>query len=234
MEKKLFYPLAGILAILLLCNTSTAQDLGPVKLKKDTSDTKKRNSEFLSIDFTNDMWLLDNDRVSQRGWSPGISFALYKNIFFGQSNLSIAPGIGFCSHNVHSNSVLSVTPGTDSTQSYTSLEPLTTDYKKNKLSANYIEIPVELRYVTKHSKPFRINAGFKAGWLANIHSKTKDEFGKRKFYDFENVNEFRYGIYSRIGIGYFNLFGFYSLTSLLEDGRGEEIIPVSFGLSIIM
>jgi len=111
-------------------------------------------------------------------------------------------------------------------------------FLKTKLAANYFDIPVELRFKSSNNDrtAFRIAIGAKVGVLFNAHSKIKfieDGFVRKiKSRDDFGLNQFRYGIIGRIGFSYFNLFGYYSLSSLFKSGKGPELTPFMFGITL--
>lgn len=185
------------------------------------------------ITFTNDGWLGAPDNINLRPYSLGIESHIMYDHQFGKSILSFSWGYGFSSHNVHHDGFFA----TDTTNAQnTRLYPFQKNYTftKNKLHATYIEVPLELRLRTKSDSPFKLYAGFKVGYLVNLHSKTKDAAGKRKFYGIDNVMKLRYGVTGKIGFNTWALSGFYSLTPLLIEGRGDQLIPYSIGISFFL
>ncbi|NQX91531.1 MAG: hypothetical protein HRT74_05280 [Flavobacteriales bacterium] len=74
--------------------------------------------------------------------------------------------------------------------------------------------------------------GGKVGYVVNIHTKMIDDGGKRKAYQLPNLLKYRYGLTAKIGLNRWMLHGFYSLTPLLEEGRGPELVPFTIGLRI--
>ena len=137
---------------------------------------------------------------------------------------------------------------TDLNESYTHLDPTFFDGQKitvNKLSTNFIDIPVEVRFRSnphKNGKRIAASVGFKLGWLVQSHTKTKvDEdyyfqgvnYGRKvKTYDIPNLTKFRYGLTARIGYANFYLNFFYSLTPLFLEGRGTRAVPISIGIGV--
>ncbi len=126
---------------------------------------------------------------------------------------------------------------------YTSMTaiPDSIDYKKNKLSLNYLEIPFELRFRSKPDKSFRrlsIAAGFKAGYLIQSHTKYKGDDAngnetKFKTFNIANLNKLRYGPTFRMGYGKVSLFGYLSISELFQEDKGPIAYPFSAGIMII-
>jgi hypothetical protein len=114
--------------------------------------------------------------------------------------------------------------------------------RKSQLITNYLDVPIELRFSTNPDDParsFRASIGFKAGVLMDSFTKLKykedGEIKKLKNKQDFNLNPFRYGVTLRIGAGNFNVWTYYSLTPLFEDGKGvgkQEINNFSMGLSL--
>ena len=67
-----------------------------------------------------------------------------------------------------------------------------------------------------------------------LTQKIVDDGGKRKYYQLPNLLRYRYGLSAKIGVGRFNLSGFYSLSPLLKEGRGPELVPFTIGLSVVL
>lgn len=186
------------------------------------------------LSFNNDMWLDVPEGVELRPYSPGISTHIMYDYRFGKSPISFAWGYGFSSHNVHSNAAF-VTDSLNGDE-FIKLVPFDNSYsyKKNKLSTNYVEIPLELRLRTKGDNQFKLYLGGKVGYLVSAHTKTKDNDGKRKFYGMDNINELQYGVTAKIGLNMIALSGYYALTPLLEEGKGDQFTPISIGLTFFL
>lgn len=185
------------------------------------------------ITFNNDRWLDVPEGIELRPYSPGISSYIMYDYQLGKSVLSFSWGYGFSSHNVHHNGFFAK----DTTNNqFTRLYPFDPNYnyRKNKLHATYIEVPLEFRLRTKGDNTFKLYGGFTVGYLVNIHTKTADDDGKRKFYGMDDAMKLRYGVTGKIGFNTWALSGFYSLTPLLHEGKGDQIIPFSVGLTFFL
>jgi len=210
--------------------------LSVVAQQKDKQEPKDtyviRKSDRLFVELMLNNWLEVPDGIEVRTYSLGFDASFLWDIRFGTSNFSFAPGIGFSSHNVHHNGQFSKIDSAGAR--FTDLQPFPSSYsyKKNKLSMNYIELPLELRFRTNGYTPFRLTAGIKIGVLVDAHTKTKDDDGTHKFKPLPNTLPYRYGVFGRIGYSWFSIVAFYSLTNVFEDGNGVELTPVSVGISI--
>lgn len=113
---------------------------------------------------------------------------------------------------------------------------------KSKFEANYLNLPVEFRWYLNKAKidngGFYIGAGANVGYLLDGKTKIKyvqnDEKKKIKREDKYELNQFRYGVHFKVGVGGFGAYFNYHLSELFNPGRGPqatETVPMTFGLS---
>jgi hypothetical protein len=92
--------------------------------------------------------------------------------------------------------------------------------KKNKLSCEYLGVPLMLRYESNPrslSNSFHVSAGGFGEYLIGARTKTKStENDKNKVHDDFNLNPFRYGIAARAGYGFVNIFANFGLSKLMK------------------
>ena len=192
----------------------------------------KQDRLILNLNWDN--WVNASSGVEVKGFrSRGFSFLLMNEKILGQGTSAVAFGLGFSSQNVHSNAF----PSYNADKTYTYLSPLTNDYDLNKLSVNYIDAAFEIRFRTHENsshKRFKFTVGIKGGVLVQSHTKYEDDNGKFKTYHIKNLNDFQYGLTSRIGYGHWGISGYYSLMDLFEKGKGPDVVPVSIGLSFAL
>ncbi|HEX8545733.1 MAG TPA: outer membrane beta-barrel protein, partial [Cytophagaceae bacterium] len=111
------------------------------------------------------------------------------------------------------------------------------NYFKSRLSATYIDVPLEVRFKSSQNnkKAFHLAFGAKIGFL--INSKTKYKFEENNVKTTQKqisnmyLNPIRYGLSARIGYGLFQLFGYYSLNPLFQDKKAFDVTPVMFGIT---
>lgn len=192
----------------------------------------------LLIGVSLDNWLNGPACIETKIYSPGFNAAAMYDKPFGKSTFSVAVGLGFSSFNAHSNARPSYILDTAGNVTETVMldMPDSVEYKKNKLSLNFVEIPVEIRFRSRPDKSFRrfsLAAGFKFGVLVQGHTKYKDDGIKIKTYDIPNLQNLRYGPTFRIGYGKVSLFAFYSLTDVFKEGKGTKLTPVSAGIMVV-
>lgn len=93
-------------------------------------------------------------------------------------------------------------------------------YNKSKLGLYYVDIPLELRWYAKrnqYSKGFRVAIGGKVGYNYSSFTKVKfeDALEDRRMLKDRldlNINNFRYGVHTRVGWGGFGAFISYELS----------------------
>lgn len=211
--------------------------------KLTADDSRFERFDRIVFDLNYDNWDNSPVGVKPRSVSLGVNAYFYKDIPFSKySNMAFAFGLGVSSHNAHNNAEIVYRVQSDGSI-YTALEPFPDGYKysKNKLSLNYLEIPLELRFRTRYKKddtPYKLNfrfyPGFKGGVLVGSHTKRKDEDSKVKVYDIKNTLVYRYGPTLRIAFNKISFYGFYSLTPMFEKGKGDEIYQYAAGLSLLL
>jgi len=203
---------------------------------------KQAKNDRLMWGIYTDIWQKAPDSLNIKSVNQGGNIqAMVDYHLFG--NFSIGIGIGISSHNLYSSCW--IIPERDTTSKLTGKTifykiPDTINFKKNKLSVTYLDLPIELRFRGKNSESAKVALGFKGGLTINNHTKYKGDeyiYGdrttiKEKKYDNSNILNYRYGITGRIGYKWINLNIFYSLTNLFKNNKAPEMYPVSIGIMI--
>lgn len=229
---KITFVKSGMLALALLLSAAVnliAQESARPPVEK----IHDRWEDKIVLEFTNDMWVNLPSGVELRPFSPGFKGYLFSDYSFGKSDFSFAWGLGVSVDNVHSNATFLRGIDVDGVTLDQELTPFPEgyEYNRNKLVTTFIEIPIEFRYIHTGPRPFKMAVGFRVGYMVSNHQKIIDTEGKRKYYDFDALNEFRYGLSARMGVGFVQLTGFYSLVPLVDPGKGSDVIAVSLGLA---
>lgn len=204
----------------------------------------KKETDAIIIDINNCIISNLENNNSIKLFSPGANVYFTKFIPFKSNNFGLNICIGIGSDNYNSNFYTSVNK-----LSITEFNiiPDSINYRINKTTLTYIDIPIELKYKSKPNNKnhsFRTSIGLKLGYLTN--SRTKyfgnyygDELGiygemiKYKIYNIENLNRFRYGVNARFGYGWLNLHFYYNLKPLFIKDKGPLINSYNIGISII-
>ena len=167
----------------------------------------------------------------------------------GESKFSYNPGAGFSFERfkLTNNYTLPLQPGSDG--SFALISPTNFNanwaFKKSMIVSNYFDLmPVEFRYDTNPkdvSRSFSFAVGGRVGVLIESHTKIKYSAsgvsGNPIYKDKQQhgINPFRYSAYGRIGIGNFNLFGYYNFSPYFADSKGPDLTKMTtmtFGISI--
>lgn len=199
--------------------------------------TKMRPKDRLIVGIFTDIWSGLPETMNTNTINRGITVDYLQEFPISTSNFSIAAGVGFAGHNLYSDNVY------ERFIDKHDFKPISEelDYN-NKLSLNYLNIPLEFRYRTRYTpKTIRIHAGLKAGLLINAHTKySGDDPGepsretKRKEAKLDNIESFVLGFHSRIGYGRVNLSTFIPIGNIFNDNDATDASFVSFGLSVIL
>jgi hypothetical protein len=145
-----------------------------------------------------------------------------------KSRFSIVPAIGVSLERFKLRNF--GTLGFDAEDSLKILAPLDAGYsriKKSQLITNYVELPVELRYSSNPDDPnrsFRAAIGGRIGYMYDSFNKIKyrEDGETKKLKDKQNfnLNDIRYGVFAKVGVGNFSIVGYYNLSNLFKDGKG--------------
>jgi hypothetical protein len=217
--------------LLLLISTITlnfvsAQDADDKpKIHKPSS-----KQERIIFNFMLDSWMKMPQGISTQ-WLKSRSFEFYfmTDHSFANGHLGIAYGIGISCTNVNSNA----TPVQTNNATILTAIPDSVQYNQNKLSTNYIEIPLELRFRTSHihnGNRIKIAVGAKVGYLMQDHIKFETDYLKEKVYNTPNIDSWRFCATGRIGYGKFSFTGFYALNTLFK-ANSSGVIPIGIGIA---
>lgn len=202
-------------------------------MKPKISNWENKQDRFV-LDINFDNWDKTPKDIEVKGFrSRRVNIMFLDEKPFGKGHVAFAWGLGFSSQNFHTNGRFQQSVIADS--SFFVPIPDTVNYDLNKLSLNYIDLPLELRFRTDANakgKRLKFSAGFKIGVLVNAHTKFDDGSTKTKEFHLRNIPDWHYGLSARLGFGHIGISYFYSLTKLFNKGEGMEITPYSIGLSI--
>jgi hypothetical protein len=203
--------------------------------------TKMRPKDRLIITAHSDIWSGLPTGMKQQAINRGITIDNVQEFPISTSNFSVAAGVGFSSHNLYSNHVYFDKEQNGNHEFMPVGEIYSNEYSNNKISLNYVNIPLEIRYRTRNTpKTFRVHAGLKAGLLVSGHTKYVGEINpggrktKLKEKMLENTEPYLIGLYGRIGYGRVNLHGYMSLTDIFSNNNAQEASFLSLGLSFIV
>ncbi|MEI6852949.1 MAG: outer membrane beta-barrel protein [Bacteroidota bacterium] len=244
-----------ILLIALGCflvYSANAQDKEDVK--KGTFG-KLTQADRLVFNIFSDIWMgAPTDSMSIKKINRGADFYVMKEFPFGKSNFSFALGLGVGCNNLYSNAMPVKSFSLDSLGAkvydgktvFTKIPSFSPDgrqpinFKNNKFTQVYLDIPLEFRYRMKNNA-FKFYLGGKVGLMLSNHTKYNgDDYTENyptgtmriKEYKIANVSKYRYGITARIGWKWIQVYGYYSLSKLFKKDLGPDMYPISVGLTI--
>ncbi len=257
MMKKMFMAIALGIAVM----GAHAQDTNKEGAKKKKIfDLGDRPNDHFMVQFGYDGWSANGlTYTSPSGVKAGPSgFSRHFNIYFmldkpSKSNphLSIGYGIGLATSNIFFKDTYIDIKSTSSTMPIIDVSQgggsaTQPRFKKFKLATQYIQIPLELRYVANAENPnkgFKVAAGVKLGYLLKAYTKGKNALNSNggsiysssyidKQFDKHFFNSTMAAATLRIGLGIISIDGSYQLTTLFKDGAAAGVRPYSIGLTL--
>ena len=209
-------------------------------------DLSTRANDHFMVQYGVDGWPSLPDSINTSGFSRHFNaYLMIDKPFRTSPKFSIAFGVGIGSSNIFfSNTFINLKSNTV-TLPFTNVSE-DNHFNKFKLSTAYLEVPLELRFVTNPAQPdkgFKVALGIKGGLLLSAHTKGKDfiDSSGRSVYDpkyiskeYEKkfINNTRFALTGRIGFGHISLDGSYQVTSFLKAGTGPTINPYSVGITL--
>jgi len=224
----------SIQVIVFSQKTKEKKDVAEKESEFDMKNYKGEPSDRLILEINHTGWLNPPKGITMNWKSVGFNVALMFDKAIGRSNFSVGYGIGFFSHNFHSNA--DFVNRYDSLKKYTvtDIVPKTNNYTINRFAQKIVEVPLEIRFRTKTISKFKIMLGGKVGYVFSDFRKVFDDKGHLKYYDNKNMNYLRYGVVARIGVEQFCLTASYYFSDVFKKDRSVNgIIPYSIGIAII-
>jgi hypothetical protein len=221
----------SLLALLIL--TATVLVI-PVTGNSQIINEKTKKKIHVGIGMFTDIYMGIPKNIKTRTINQGFQAVIAYKVPFGKSNFGFGVGLGMSIHNMFGN--FTVKSYTDSTNLVKI--PDSISHKRSKLVMPYLEIPIEFAYVNKAK--FCLGLGFKVGYMLPAHTKyvgddyiynTNDQL-RVKFRNVLNLDRFEYGPQLRIGYKWFNLVGYYQLSSIFQQGKGPDIYPITVGFML--
>lgn len=198
------------------------------------------------VDFGFNHAMKEPAEFQQAFWgSRTVNFYYQYPIHFGHSKYSFNPGVGISLERwkfKNEFTLAEVNTNGDLTYSLVSANTIYPNVKKSMLVTNYLEAPLEFRYDTNPediARSFSVAVGARVGFLFDSFTKIKykEDGQTKKIKDKQDwgLNPYRYGVYSRVGIGAFNFFCFYNLTTVFQENKGPSntgMNSLTFGISL--
>lgn len=174
--------------------------------------------------------------------SRGFNIYYLQEINIAKDKISLNPGVGISSEKYSfAKEITLEKPSSIEGINIVDL-PASWDVRKTFLSAEYLDVPIELRFQTAEGyRAFRFAIGFRVGLLLNSKTKIKYEDLEEEVIILKQQNNFlinrwRYGLIARIGLGKVNGFAAYNITPVFKENALEDAIsgynPRSFAIGI--
>lgn len=151
-------------------------------------------------------------------------------------NIMLVTGLGFSINNFRFNSDSYLAPDADSV---TAISDPSITLKKNKLVAEYINVPLLLEFNTSQNPKRTVHiatgviGGLRVGSRVKMIQAQNGNESKVKIYDDFNLNPFRCDATARIGYRNFTVFASYGLVNLFKDNKGPDLVPFTAGIKLI-
>lgn len=194
----------------------------------DMGVTMLMNPSFKSS-FPNDLHL-QNDPARSFQWNLNLvdrRLNLYKN------NIGITTGLGFSftGIGIKDNRIMHI----NADSLFSSMDTINS-YKKNKLNATYLQIPllVEFNTAKRKDKSFHFLAGVVGGVRIGSRYKLKDNDGHKNITKKDYaLNPFKLDATLKISYSNWGIYASYGLISMFDNKKATNAYPLSFGLSLI-
>lgn len=104
-----------------------------------------------------------------------------------------------------------------------------TDFKKVKLAADYLTVPIMLNinFTPNRNRGFGISGGISAGYLYSARFKTKVDGDTRRIKNSFDLEKFKLSYIGEIALGPVRLYGSYAMKNMWE--KGLDMTPYNFG-----
>ena len=235
-----------VFAVLAVCLVSSAFAQKDSTIRKILPASKKEapSNDHFFIQLGYLSWTGKPDSIKTKGLPRSLNMYVMLNFPFKTNpHWSVALGPGIASDNMYFDKMTVGIARTTPTVQFHNVAD-SNHFKKYKLSTNYLEAPVELRYrfnPDNDRKSVKLAVGAKVGLLINAHVKGTNlqNSGGQTINDYtakesskRYLTKQRLSVMGRIGVGSFSLFASYSVSPLFQEGLGPAIHPLSIGLNI--
>lgn len=192
---------------------------------------------YLNRDFGIDPGEEFLDLKYQKSMNVNINF-FEQNINLIHNHFGLVTGLGFSWNNYRFRDDVVLTME-DNELNWKGNDPYPgADYKKSKLTATYLNVPLMLEYQTNSkskTNSFHLSAGAIGGLRIGTHTKNVyqlDGYQKVKERDDFYLNPFKVDGVVKIGWGIVNLYATMSLNPLFKTNKAPELYPFSVGLCL--
>jgi hypothetical protein len=202
---------------------------------KPHEPTKLRKYDRLIVDIVYNDWYGDRSMFDNNWGSIGINTQLMFDVVLTSANtMSFGWGLGWSRTNNFSS--LQLERDVEEEATYLSSFSAGEEPLRYRFVANYVELPLELRFRTKGYQHFKFMIGGKIGYQINAFDQSVNRIDgntyKTRTYNFADRNLLRYGATMRVGIRNWALFGEFFFSELFRNEASVYLLPFSCGVSI--
>lgn len=235
--KKIFLP------ILLI---SLAFNLSAQVQKTEANKLGGRSADHFMIQVASNFWSGTADSVKDyiSSFNRSANFYLmYDKQFKTNPKLSLGIGLGIGTTNMYFKKMEARLTSSSATLPFIRTDT-GNNFKKFKITNAFVEIPIELRFMSKPDEPnksIKGAIGAKVGTLINAHTRAKNlqnaggtRINSNTFKENSKAyfNNTRIALTARVGYGNYSIFGAYAFTNVFKDGVTPPIKAFQIGLSI--
>lgn len=186
-------------------------------------DSLYREDQFYVSVTYNALIDLPNN-VSQNSFSTGFHLGFIRDFPLNKSrNIALGLGFGYSFNNFNQNIRISGS----SPSTYIVIE--SSNYSKNNLYLQFLEVPLEFRWRTSSSESYkfwRVYTGLKFGYLINSKSIFNNSTVSDKQKNLKDLNMIQYGLTMSIGYNTWNGYVYYGLNSIFNDVSTLDLQPI--------
>lgn len=235
---------AGLLIMTLSVFSQTPDQ--PEKKKKDWSkiNLMNRPNDHFMFQLGYEGWAQKPDSANTKGIPRTLAiYFMFDMPFKTDPRFSVGIGVGVSGSSVYFDKTEVVINSTGSTLEFNNVSN-TNHFKKFKLSYNYLEVPLELRFSSNpenDGKSLKFALGGKVGTLINVHTKGKnlldasdrlvnaytEKISSKRYFE-----SLRLAGTARVALGHIGLFGSYQINNFVKSGSGPNIRPFTIGLTL--
>jgi hypothetical protein len=195
---------------------------------------KLRKYDRLVVDVVYNDWHGDREFFSSPWNSIGFNISLlFDKVLTPANTLSFGYGLAFSHYNNRTRLFLE----RNTTDNFTELIPFPEldNTLRYKFTANYLEIPLELRIRTKGRSHFKWIIGGTVGYQLNSFTQRVFELNgttyRNRIAGFPDNNDWRLGATMRLGVRNYAFYAAYYFTPLFTSEKSVNLTPFSLGVS---
>lgn len=239
MKKGLLFLLCSAVMVSASWTQTPETAADPIKPTPRSIKKPKRQDQIILDIHGSQILRNEGQEIKNKWYSYGFTFQLMWDQPIKKSPVALAAGVGVSNDNYFLNRQVNRGPNND-----TYFADFPNEFKRYKFSTTHIEIPVEVRFRVQPDRrnTFKVNLGFKVGYL--LGHKTKyvgagENYGvftdkvKIKEYNVPGINYLKYGAYVRLAYSRYGVTVGYQLSEVFRTGKGPQgWYPITVGVTI--